>query len=366
MILTTLLLVTLAMGSASAGQVLSCVLTKSYRSSTQDKNNEQGYQLTTQNARSLAQVADGDWDPPEGSRVLRLLGINLVKNEVYFRDYFRAPPLLGQSGEPSKNVKMSYRLTYRPEHTIKVYDRPTGNHNNYLEYLGIHEGKPYADFTVSCRPGSVFPIRLAVGNYSKKKPFLMQWEPVTDSSPEIQRYAQLVKLNEAEVFNSTQWKTDAAPPVLKLSEKHLGSVLLSLAMPLSEIERYAAVSQDEKQFFLTGYFRPSHELTRLVLSSTVPVEVDIHVPTLLDENSEYLVHTLKARDGMACQMKLPMDPELLYKVVIVGNFDLEEYHDFTLYQYDPEDDFVGLDTELMIPDCKKEIPMRPVAENTTE
>lgn len=295
--------------------------------------------------------------PKQSKTILQRFRMRNSRRKVYFKAYFRAPPVAGLGVGPVADMELNFRLIYTPGLQFEWDLSLNGSHFQYFGTNLTAKGSRLANFKVTCQPGSVFPILVAVVDFQRDKPFVMLEILSTKEGLWGNREAKPVVMKQA-VLKTEPWKEDETPPVLNRLEHPLAHVLMSQALSVADIEEYAEFPNDDNGFILTGYFRPPQKLTRLVLSATVPVEVDIYLVPLLDIYEEDLLYTLKARDGIAGELVQLLDPALLYKVIVVGYMSMGEYYDVSLMQYDPGNKFSGVGVDLMIPDLDKVLHKR--------
>lgn len=305
---------------------------------------------------------NSDVVPLQEKSILQRFGINRFRRRIYFQAYFRTPPSSGHDTQPLADVKMAFRFRFARGLNLEWDDLLHKSHLKFHGAWGIPKELDMAEYRVTSKPGSVFPISLTVKNFQRDKPFNMLQIHSSKNSFWGSREAQAVHVKNAYRRKHSKWDLDAPPPVLKQLTSTLGHVLLSQALSMTNIQRFANMSQDGKKYTMTSYFRPRKDLSSVWLSSTVPVEVEIHAPQLFDPNKEYTVHTLTAEAGVACRLMNLLEKDRYYKVVIRGSVNTASYYDFTLLEHDWHDGFTCTGVELMIPDLRKPLPAPEVGD----
>lgn len=294
--------------------------------------------------------------PLRDKSMLQRLGVTRLQRSISFVAYFRAPSADGDDSRPLANVEMTFNVMYEPGLKFKWGSSIDSFHFKYIKTLRVLGTQTrLTQFMVTCQPGAVFPITLKVFNFRRERPFHLLGIYAREGQMGAHQEAKAVYLMAAEEQIVRPQLLESIPPVLKLLGSTLGQVLLGRAVSGKTLDKYAVKSTDAREFALTGYFRPCLAETRLVLSSTVSVEVEIHRPTLLGGSEEYLVFILRAQNRLASELILPMNPDLLYKVVVRGFLSGLQYYDFTLVVYDPANEFVGAGVDLMIPALKRSV-----------
>lgn len=234
--------------------------------------------------------------------------------------------------------------------------------NNFIYATTINQtklGMCISYYKVKALPGSVFSISIKVMNTLARDRFSVEWVKTKSGNILPPQAVALEEAKEPEMF-PVDWYF--APPALQLVPSPRGQVLLSQSLDSITISKYANISLDGKYFMLIGYFRPHFKTTRLVLSSTVLMGVGVYAPTLL-QGEELPVYRLSSRDGIACELMVPMDPKLLYRVVVVAPNKPEVFLGFTLMQHDPENEFHSKGVNLLIPAVDQVFQLPPSDSN---
>lgn len=286
------------------------------------------------------------------SIVLRLM-LDRRYRVVLFMAHFRAPPANLYDPLPVGNIKLRFLFTYTPSLRHKWDMGHTGVEFQRM-YTPLSPLKPVREeYAVICKPGSVFPITLAVAAYRRTRTFRML--PISvDDRRWADRDARAVAMTQAVKSTTKPCDVHHSPPVLDRMGSPFVEVLLGKAVPHEIVEEHGHFARDGKHFFLFGYFRPHSRITRLVLSSTVSVEAEIHAPFYHRDVVEHDVFLLKAKSGVACEMHRVMDPSIFYRVIFkVLMTDLLN-HEFTLMSYEQGEDFSGTAVDLYIPAWVKE------------
>lgn len=363
MLCSRLLLGLFAAGLAKASLVESSVvdsqnpihmLVYHYRGDASGEGSSSDYELSSTKDKGAWRICR-DMVPLQDKTLLQRLGMKKGKRDVYFLAYFRTPSSLDQD---EQEVAMKFTFESKAGLHVEWSPAPNIDHFAQVNTQFYPDKSTKTDFWVSSKPGSVFPIGLFVQDFRRNKHFCMLPIRAFRSRWMGPRYAQPVILKSAVVLKSEPDPKDTLPPILEFVENPRGNVLLAQALSADEYKNYVVSHEDSKNFTLIGYFQPLHDVTRLVLSSSIPVEAEIHVPTLLKESQDYLIYKLKAENGEACEMVLSMDTDLLYKVVVLGPMNRFFNHEFSLYQYAPENQFVGSGVNLLVPTPTQDTKLR--------
>lgn len=294
--------------------------------------------------------------PHQVQSITQYLGWNRISQTVVFDAYYRAPSLI-QNNTLFDEVTMVLRFTFLPRVTFEWDLRPNDRNFEYIGKWGEPDGMILSYYKVIAPPGSVFPIRLTVMKAKRYKRFSVLWLTPMEEAPQGSQAPQPVELWQAKVLETRPWHLGPAPPTSRLIHNTLGNVLLAHHLVDKAIETYAAFSRNKRHFLLTGYFQPRQEKNRFVLSSDMPVGVEIHVR---GDNKEYTVYSLKALSGDAWELKQALDSDTLYKVVILGKFSSRLLHGITLMVFDSSDVFNSTPVELVIPNLKDTVQTRPL------
>lgn len=292
---------------------------------------------------------------PSQDTFLQRWGVNQVEHSVKFTAYYRTPPPSGHDPRGLADVVMDLRLAHAPQTSLAWGESLQGNHFKYSGHRRGPENLEIPEYSITSKPGSVFPIVLVAPNFQPDKFFCMLLINTLPNSFEGRREAQLVTFKEAVMQKIRPRELTTPPPVLQLLHDSMGHLLLSRPMSRDDVLKFAEMTPGDEQFIVTGYFRPSHTMTKIVLSSTMLVGVQIYVPTL-PKDKEYMLYTLTTDEGEACEMILPTDPNLLYKVAIVGTYRMLAYFDFTLMLHDPDNHYISSGVDLLIPSSENRQP----------
>lgn len=310
---------------------------------------------------SLVERIDSIMIPSKDKSLLRRFGLNKLMRDVRFEAYFRAPPARRYLPPPFADETMTLYLILKPGTQIifgeamrqPQFQNSTDIRDRIVRYLDT----PHLEYYVTCQPGSVFPVSFVVKHFQRKNTFSL---PVIETFGwRVHNRAQPVSMTAAVVQQTRPGSVIREPPIIRLLDNRRGSVLLAKRLQEADIRAHAILSENEQRYALIGYFRPRHARTRLVLSATSLVEVEVHAPFPWESDSEYLVYTLKAEDGEACEMTRLLDPNLYYKVVVVGLTDMLNEDEFTLMEYDPGNGFSGTGVTLFFSDAILNEPPRP-------
>lgn len=284
-------------------------------------------------------------------------GITKASQIVAFTVYFRVP-LVAQGRTLPENIELQAVF----EHLVKVkFDfRNLSNDNNlkFHEVIKHRNGTRHAYYNVTAPPGSMIPVCIRVESAKRRKWFNFRWLQSRNSGSQEPQVPQSQFMAKAKEQKIRPEKLDFPPPALTELVNPLGRALMSQNLNSKNIEEYAVFLQDKKYFMLVGYFQPRHATTKLVLSSKAPVQVNVHVPLLPGGNDKYLLYTLGAKTGLACELAVPMNPKLLYKVEIMGVHQPDDFYGFSLMVHSLKSSDITSPMELVIPVLQKQAQLR--------
>lgn len=362
MLQSSLLLGLLAVVSATAGPAntsdsvpqptdLVYLLVRHHRPIYPDEGIYKGHRLVTKTQDLMVENIASSSVPLKNNWFLLRFGRRQRERSVYFMAYFRAPPSPMRGVEPVSNVEMEFRFVHAPQLDFRWQVSSSANHFKYLGARPTSNGLHNSGYRVICKPGSVFAIHLKVKNFRRNMPFRMLRMYVTHNGQ--RQYAQIVGMQKPEIQKVEIPTVEAPPPALEQLNSDSDRVLLSQPVTVTDIKRFGVVPEGGNEFYMTGYYRPRQAQTKFVLSSTVPVKVEVHAATHLKYNKEYALFTLEAHDGMACEMERLLDTKMYYKIVLMGTLSEQLRYDFTLLHFDSKNPLSGSGVVLLIPDFKK-------------
>lgn len=365
MILSRLILGLLAVGFAAAKKDLivkanlrdhKSVSTKTYRHASGILHDEMlgGYFTVLSKKRwAVAEISNKGvtslWDS-----VVPMVTAGHVEKSVHFLTYFQAPLALNET-DPNANIEVFLYFTYHLEVEFK-WDSEITAARSHFEWVGSYRNSESRNYThwrevykVTCRPGSLFPIRLTVFNVKKSKTFHMKWSLSLD--PKSQQYMkpQLVKLLGAKDKQPTSRDFKGIPPLQELTDRTFTHVPLTPSLSKEIIMRNAIGKGPAGNYRLEGYIRPLQERNRFVLSALTVASVHIFLASLPTDKN-FTVLNLQARYGIATEGEAELNLNKLYKVSVEGIMDGRNTSDFTLRVSAPGAEMNSTDVILLIPE----------------
>lgn len=279
--------------------------------------------------------------------VLLRLKKNDMETSIHLQTCFRVPPLQGEDTLSDFMEEVHLAFTYAAGlkfHWVK-------GHDTHIKQTGtVNKGKMRRNlYKVECRPGSVFPIDIFVMNVQWNSFFELRWNIGHDLHLWKRLKPMLVNLKPAKVDSIKPSQIGGIPPVVQGVEGPSRQVLVSMPVAAPTIKRWGCIEENGKEFVLDGFFKPTQEINRFVLSSTSFVAAEIHTTTLLDDVL-YPVHILEAKPGRAQETVVELNPKVFHKIFIWGKTVRDPFYDFSLVAYNADNEFVSSEVILVVPD----------------
>lgn len=278
-----------------------------------------------------------------------------IRRSVYFLAHFQAP-LLQEGMDSEANLYVYFIFSYDPLiefewgsqniSTSPRFEHVKTNCEDPLEHEAV--------FKVTCRPGTVFPLRFTVLNVQQDKLYDMRWTLSLDLKCHKPLSYQLVKMFPAgELMSDTRY-SKGLPPIVEATSGPFDVLPLSSSMPGSAIFKFASHFNSTGEYLLEGYSKPVHALNTFVLSAKTDIYAQIALASLL-KGQQYPLHTFFARKGMASEATVKMDTTKLYRVSITGILVDPAFSGFTLQVSALENAMGASYVELLVPDYQEEV-----------
>lgn len=289
-----------------------------------------------------------------------------VKRSVHFLAYYQAP---WEYVEISPLGNMGVELVFRYHPDIKFRLDPDITSDRHFRFVNFEPGfgqlsyQYYMEtYKVTCRPGSVFPIRLTVFDVKLSKYFDFSWIPHRSRGRLESLSPRLVKILPATLEDCWQDDSEKLPPVLESTSESLPRVPLSPFLSGQIVRQLASSFKSDGNYVLKGYFQPRQVLNRFVLSSNLEVQVELAVALLLTDtlNDEpYQNYKFKACEGIAAEAVVELDLGMLYRVTIRGTLGKRDITSFMFQVSDPEDEMGPTEVNIWVPHYVREIEAGP-------
>lgn len=182
-------------------------------------------------------------------------------------------------------------------------------------------------YKVVGRPGGLFPLRLTVLNVQQAKFFRMEWALDPASEARMPLESQLVRMEYPEILSRI---SPIANGNLPTEGDYYVPIPLRPSFESIIIKEHAFRTKDSNLYILKGTYLPQPGLNRFVLSSEVPIVVQIY-PSL----EEKKFHTLGASKGYASEIELPLSSTGPYRVFVSVILEREYAAGFSLQAYNP-------------------------------
>lgn len=309
--------------------------------------------VSTEKKWGFKEIYSGEVNRFLKSAGLRILGF-IFKRSISFQTYFRAPPLRRPTSE-TETVEVYLIFSYDPAMEFHWDSSLIGAHFQKVETIVETESLYRNKYKVVCQPGSVFPIRLTMLNVKRNMRFNLQWATPWDQDLWMPLSPQLVKIGPAQIVEAIPCHIKGLSPVTwDLGTSH-STVELSRFIPLPTVRLNAIDFHRSDSFLLDGYFRPSQENTRFVLSSISPALVVVHTAALM-AHRWYPIYVLRSRRGYASKVVMKLEPNVYHRISVWSAMSSSNVFDFLLLSYNLENEFAGSNVTFLNPEYDGDMP----------